>query len=248
MAGVNIDRQLAREIAYALKHTPHVLSSEDFKVIDGIDKREIAKAMLESGERLSEQEIRFINSQCGEKFSHNFDDADNWNADILAKYADHVHNYYYNYKPEAVDIDPSIDPNEQHIGPMAQDIEKVNPAAIEETSEGVKTVDTGRLALMNAGAIAELARQVRELHDAKNVPSDAGIKTDHTALLKSSYKKPEEIRAGMKVSEVSMKDIQRAVPPSFPSPPAFPAKHQMPIDHQTSSSMLLWGILGRRKA
>jgi hypothetical protein len=42
---------------------------------------------------------------------------------------------------------------------MAQEIEKVLPAAIIETDEGVKTVDTGRLALGNAGAIGDLARQ-----------------------------------------------------------------------------------------
>ena len=46
---------------------------------------------------------------------------------------------------------------------MAQDIEKVNPACIKETPEGVKTVDTARLAMMNAGAIGDLARQLQDL-------------------------------------------------------------------------------------
>ena len=80
----------------------------------------------------------------------------------------------YTYKPEATDIDPEIDPNEEHIGPMAQDIEKVNPACIKETPEGVKTVDTGRLAMMNAGAIGDIARQLREL-------------TERLSILESSY-------------------------------------------------------------
>ena len=48
---------------------------------------------------------------------------------------------------------------------MAQDIEMVNPACIKETPEGVKTVDTARLAMMNAGAIGDLARQMQDLVD-----------------------------------------------------------------------------------
>ena len=71
----------------------------------------------------------------------------------------------YTYKPEATEIDPNIDPDEEHIGPMAQDIELVNPACVKETSDGTKTVDTARLAMMNAGAIGDLARQLQELID-----------------------------------------------------------------------------------
>lgn len=82
---------------------------------------------------------------------------------IVKAYADHIRNYVYNYKPEAQAIDPSIDPNEEHIGPMAQDIEQVNPACVNETPEGVKTVDTDRLAMMNAGAIGDLARQLQDV-------------------------------------------------------------------------------------
>ena len=51
---------------------------------------------------------------------------------------------------------------------MAQDLEKVNPATVVEDKEtGYKEVDTGRLALMNAGAIAELARAVKELQNGR---------------------------------------------------------------------------------
>lgn len=91
------------------------------------------------------------------------EDGDCWRDDVLDKYAEYIQNYIYNYKPEAKHIDPSIDPDEEHIGPMAQDIEKVNPACIKETPNGIKTVDTGRLALMNAGAIADLARRLDDL-------------------------------------------------------------------------------------
>ena len=104
-------------------------------------------------------------------FNHNgvdYDalDYDNWDdpdGTVLGAYADNIRNYVYNYKPEATEIDPRIDPNQEHIGPMAQDIEQVNPACVNETSEGVKTVDTSRLAMMNAGAIGDLAREMQDI-------------------------------------------------------------------------------------
>ena len=94
------------------------------------------------------------------------DDYDSWgdeDGSILGAYADNIKNYVYNYKPEATQVDPNIDPNQEHIGPMAQDIERVNPACVKETPEGVKTVDTSRLAMMNAGAIGDLAREIQDL-------------------------------------------------------------------------------------
>lgn len=93
----------------------------------------------------------------------NDDDWDDVDDSVLKGYAEHIKNYVYNYKPEAQNVDPTIDPNQEHIGPMAQDIEQVNPACVNETPEGVKTVDTARLAMMNAGAIADLAREVQEI-------------------------------------------------------------------------------------
>lgn len=93
----------------------------------------------------------------------NDDDWDDVDDSVLDGYAEHIKNYVYNYKPEAQNVDPTIDPNQEHIGPMAQDIEQVNPACVNETPEGVKTVDTARLAMMNAGAIADLAREVQEI-------------------------------------------------------------------------------------
>ena len=94
------------------------------------------------------------------------DNYDSWgdeDGSILGAYADNIKNYVYNYKPEATQVDPNIDPNQEHIGPMAQDIEQVNPACVKETPEGVKTVDTSRLAMMNAGAIGDLAREIQDL-------------------------------------------------------------------------------------
>ena len=82
---------------------------------------------------------------------------------ILDKYADNMVNYLYKYRPEATSIDASIDPNENQIGIMAQDLEQVNPACVTETPEGVKEVDTRKLALMNAGAIGDLARELEDI-------------------------------------------------------------------------------------
>ncbi len=120
--------------------------------------------------RPSREDMIWLMNQQG-PFHHNdkdYDpnDYDNWDDEdgsILGAYADNIKNYVYNYKPEATQIDPNIDPNQEHIGPMAQDIEQVNPACIKETPEGVKTVDTGRLAMMNAGAIGDLAREIQAL-------------------------------------------------------------------------------------
>ena len=89
--------------------------------------------------------------------------------EMLEGYARYLRNYLYTYKDEAQGIDPSIDPEEEHAGPMAQDIEKVAPDCVKETPEGVKTVDGNRLALVNAGVIGELSRRVLELEEKLNV-------------------------------------------------------------------------------
>ena len=120
--------------------------------------------------RPSREDMMWLVKQQG-PFHHNdrdYDpnDYDSWgdeDGSILGAYADNIKNYVYNYKPEATQVDPNIDPNQEHIGPMAQDIEQVNPACVKETPEGVKTVDTSRLAMMNAGAIGDLAREIQDL-------------------------------------------------------------------------------------
>ena len=122
----------------------------------------------------SPEDFMWLAVHTGGKFNHNeraydFFNDDDWADDndgsVLNGYAEYIKNYVYTYKPEATEIDSRIDPNQEHIGPMAQDIEKVNPACIKETPEGVKTVDTARLAMMNAGAIGDLARQMQDLVD-----------------------------------------------------------------------------------
>lgn len=93
---------------------------------------------------------------------------DDWTSDMIDDYAEHLRNYLYTYKESATDIDPSIDPNEMHKGPMAQDIEKVAPDCVKETSDGTKVVDGNRLALVNAGAIGELSRRILAIEERMN--------------------------------------------------------------------------------
>lgn len=115
--------------------------------------------------QLSSDDKAFILDMAGPLDNeHNWqDDSTDWDDSVLDAYAKHIENFMYKYKPSAEEIDPKIDSNKEEIGPMAQDIEKVNPACVEELPDGTKTVDTNKLALMNAGAIADLARLMQDI-------------------------------------------------------------------------------------
>lgn len=128
----------------------------------------MVKRLANKGSALSPTEVYILSylvGDDGDGFSPLGDNDDDGGAteEQLEKYAEFLKNYIYTYKDEARDIDPSIDPEEEHVGPMAQDIEKVAPDCVKETPEGIKTVDGQRLALVNAGVIGELARRVLEL-------------------------------------------------------------------------------------
>lgn len=138
----------------------NILSDEDMKDI---------KSIAERGGPFSIDEVALLSLAAGKNGDRNIcTDEDEYDDDVLDKYAEHLRNYVYTYKDAAKNVDPSIDPNQEHIGIMAQDLEKVNPACVETTPSGVKTVNTGRLALMNAGAIGDLARRVEQLEEANN--------------------------------------------------------------------------------
>jgi hypothetical protein len=163
---MTIKQQHAQFVAQMLRVMPKVVSDEDLKDFGyGLDVEDIVREIVQNGGPYNEREIRYMVKAAGDMdHMHNFErDGDLWTDDTVAKYAEFVHNALYKYKPEAREIDPDIDPEQEHIGPMAQEIEKVNPACVVETPEGVKTVDTARLALMNAGVIAQLARDVKNL-------------------------------------------------------------------------------------
>ena len=130
----------------------------------------IVKRLANKGCDLEPHEVYFLAGMAGRDDDGNHPFADIGYSDDggatreqLEKYAEHLRNYLYTYKDEARDIDPSIDPEEEHVGPMAQDIEMAAPDCVKETPEGVKTVDGERLSLVNAGVIGELARRLLEL-------------------------------------------------------------------------------------
>ena len=130
------------------------------------------KDIANKEDSLSPEEAYFVSMMAGrddDSFGPFDDDDDNGaTEEQMEKYAEYLRNYLYTYKDEAQEVDPSIDPEEEHAGPMAQDIEKVAPDCVKETPEGVKTVDGNRLALVNAGVIGELSRRVLELEEKLN--------------------------------------------------------------------------------
>jgi len=83
---------------------------------------------------------------------------------VLEQIANHLHNHLYTYNEDAKDIDAGIDTETVQVGPTAQEIEKVNPAAVKEVN-GAKVVDTAKLAMTLAGALGEMARKVRRIED-----------------------------------------------------------------------------------
>lgn len=122
-------------------------------------------------EPFTAEDIQLIAEAAGkDSDGHIFgDDTAGWDDKVLDGYAEHLRNYLYTYKPEATAIDPTINPEQKHIGIMAQDAEKVNPSVVEETEDGVKEVNTGRLSLMNAGAIGDAARHIKNIEDRLDV-------------------------------------------------------------------------------
>lgn len=139
------------------------LSPEEFDAIADEEKRyadELNMEALRNKGDLTPDDIMYLQELAG-----NFEpDENDDDESVLNKYAQHLFNYLYTYKPEAQGIDPNIDPEEEQIGIMAQDLEQVNPACVKEIN-GAKVVDTGKLALMNAGAIGDIARRLDKLEE-----------------------------------------------------------------------------------
>lgn len=75
----------------------------------------------------------------------------------------------FTYTPEAiektkVEILPGVD-EDAHMGVSAQDVESVLPEAVIDNGSGHKLVDTKEMTMANTAAIAELARQLKELKE-----------------------------------------------------------------------------------
>lgn len=131
--------------------------------------QKILRKYANKKEPLTQDEIEMLMFIMG-KGDGNLDplESGEWTDDMVQEYADNLQNFLYTYKDSATEIDSSIDPEEYHRGPMAQDIEKVAPDCVKETEQGVKVVDGNRLALVNAGVIGDLARRLIDLEDKVN--------------------------------------------------------------------------------
>lgn len=88
--------------------------------------------------------------------------------DILEAFRN-IRSVGFNYTPEAIEeskteILPGVD-NDDHIGVIAQDVEKVFPDSVTDNGSGHRLVDTKELTMANTAAIAELARQLNEIKE-----------------------------------------------------------------------------------
>jgi hypothetical protein len=77
--------------------------------------------------------------------------------DMVEEVAENIQNYRYHYKPGSGE-----DPTVEYSGPMAQDLLQVDGyrSAVFEDENGLLRVDTGRLALVNAGLIADISARL----------------------------------------------------------------------------------------
>lgn len=141
-----------------------MLNSGKGAVIENPPSDERVKDFNQEDNSFNSDKVRYILEKIGKL--KEFNEEETVDDEVLSKYADYIHNYLYTYNEEALKVDPATDTEQEHIGPMAQDLQQVNPATVkEDPKSGYLTVDTGRLALMNAGAIAELARKLEALEN-----------------------------------------------------------------------------------
>lgn len=89
----------------------------------------------------------------------NIDDKINHISDLVTN----IEPYLYDYKDPSY---PGAD-DKEHIGPMAQDLEKnpVTKDAVNEDENGIKHVDTNRLTLSNTALIADLAKRLADIEE-----------------------------------------------------------------------------------
>ena len=131
--------------------------------------KNISEDYRKTGKFKNHDDLGYVIAKSGYDKVNILDDEYDYDDSVLDGYAKYIRNFVYNYNDKAKEIDPSIDTSVEHIGPMAQDIEKVIPSAVVEDKEsGYKKVDTGRLALANAGAIGDLAREVKDIKEQIN--------------------------------------------------------------------------------
>lgn len=75
---------------------------------------------------------------------------------LADEYADKIHGVSFQYKPGMGD-------GGEHVGVLAQDVEKAVPGAVAKDASGMKSVDIGHLTAANAAALADIAGRLRRL-------------------------------------------------------------------------------------
>lgn len=90
-------------------------------------------------------------------------------TDHISKLAEDIGAYLYEYKPEAQEAYPNETNDEMNVGPVAQELEKnpVTASSVETDDNGIKHVNTDRLALSEMAIIADLARRLADLEENK---------------------------------------------------------------------------------
>lgn len=166
----NIQERLAEDESEERIAEDEELKQEKAEALEDIRQR------LEGNEVLSDEVLKLLIDTAGLpqgipadwehsctriNLENGFDDTD---AAVLEQIAEHCRNHLYTYKPQAAAIVPGLDTQTTQVGPTAQEIEQVNPAAVNtDPATGAKFVDTQKLTMTLAGALGELARKVRRL-------------------------------------------------------------------------------------
>ena len=84
-------------------------------------------------------------------------------GDMIREVGENINNYTYHYKP-GMGEDPSV----EYSGVMAQELLQVDgyrSCVFEDPETGMLKVDTGRLALVNAGMISDLSKRLLLLEE-----------------------------------------------------------------------------------
>lgn len=132
-------------------------SLNTFQNVDLTNKKD-SSAQINNG---NENSTALSDERCKELFS---------SSDILSAIAD-IDAYKYRYKEGADKIDPKATPDEEHVGPMAQDLlanSVTKDSVITDDPSGMLKVDTDRLALTTFALVTELARRIEALEHNTN--------------------------------------------------------------------------------
>ena len=128
-------------------------ANESLNTFQNVDMKKDSSAQINNG---NENSTALSDERCKELFGSN---------DILSAIAD-IDAYKYRYKEGADKIDPKATSDEEHIGPMAQDL-LANPvtkdSVITDDPSGMLKVDTERLSLTTFALVTELARRIEAL-------------------------------------------------------------------------------------